>query len=139
MANRNKDGQYEIGYKKPPRDSQFQPGKSGNPKGRPKRSETVADVLQKELNSRVPILKHGKRQKISMLRAIIKQHLNKAAAGDAKSAAIFFNALRLWKTDSGDKLGALVQEFRALHLRHKAFEPSEKDIVAENQKNPEPR
>lgn len=109
--NSNKDGPYDVGYKKPPRHSQFQPGKSGNPNGRPKKNESVADVLQKELNSRVPILKDGKRTKISMLRAIFKQQLNKAASGDARAAAIFISALKLYKPDSGDNLGTLLQDF----------------------------
>ena len=113
----NKDRNYEVGYKRPPRHSQFQPGSSGNPKGRPKKSESVADVLQKELNTLVPVLKDGKRRRISMLRAIIKQHLNKAAAGDGRAAATLFSALKSYKSNSGDNLGALLLEFRALHLR----------------------
>ena len=32
--------EYEVGYKKPPKSGQFQPGKSGNPKGRPKKPQT---------------------------------------------------------------------------------------------------
>lgn len=112
----NKDERYQVGYKRPPRHSQFQPGKSGNPNGRPKKNESIADVLQKELNSRIPILKNGKRQRISMLRAVFKQLLNKAASGDARAAAIFISALKLYKPDSGDNLGVLLQEFRALHF-----------------------
>ena len=34
MTDTNKD--YEVGYKKPPKEYQFKPGVSGNPKGRPK-------------------------------------------------------------------------------------------------------
>jgi len=113
----NKDKEYAVGYKRPPRHSQFQPGKSGNPNGRPKKSESIVDVLQKELNSLVPILKDGKRRRISMLRAIIKQHLNKAAAGDGRAAATVFSALKSYKPNSGDNLGTLLQEFRTLHLR----------------------
>ena len=115
----------QVGYKKPPLHSQFQPGKSGNPKGRPKRSESVSDVLQKELNTLVPILKNGKKHKISMTRAIVKQLLNKAANGDWRAAAILFNALKLHKPDSGDNLGPLLQEFRALHLHRAGSESDE--------------
>src|SRR5580658_1440414 len=111
------DKEYAVGYKRPPRHSQFQPGKSGNPNGRPRKSESIVDVLQKELNSLVPVLKDGKRRRISMLRAIIKQHLNKAAAGDGRAAATVFSALKSYKPNSGDNLGMLLQEFRTLHLR----------------------
>jgi hypothetical protein len=134
----NKDKECEVGYKRPPRHSQFQPGKSGNPNGRPKKSESIVDVLQKELYSLVPVLKDGKRRRISMLRAIIKQHLNKAAAGDTKSMNILLNALRFYKTDNGDNLGVLVQEFRAIHLRHVASERSGKGVLSENEDNFKP-
>ena len=33
---------YEVGYGKPPKHSRFRPGKSGNPKGRPKGSKNKA-------------------------------------------------------------------------------------------------
>lgn len=52
-----------------------------------------------------------------MIRAIIKQHLNKAAAGDTRAAAVLFNLCRFQKVDGGDNLGSLLQEFRALYLR----------------------
>jgi hypothetical protein len=35
---------YEVGYGKPPQATRFQPGKSGNPKGRPKGSKKVPPV-----------------------------------------------------------------------------------------------
>ena len=33
----SKQGEYEVGNKKPPKEHQFKPGQSGNPKGPPKR------------------------------------------------------------------------------------------------------
>lgn len=53
-----------------------------------------------------------------MLRAILKQHLNKAASGDARSATLLFNTLKFQEPEVGDNLGALVQEFRAIHARN---------------------
>jgi len=107
-----------VGYKKPPRHTQFRPGQSGNPKGRPKKVATLPDIFSKELRARVPIVSNGKRTKVSMLVAIVKQHLNKAANGDSKAAAMVLNHLKEIKPGVGDSLSELVQEFRALHNRH---------------------
>ena len=41
---------YEVGYGKPPRKSQFKPGQSGNPKGRPKGRKGFSTILVEELS-----------------------------------------------------------------------------------------
>jgi hypothetical protein len=38
--NCNKPAEYEVGYGRPPKHTQFQPGQSGNPAGRPRTKET---------------------------------------------------------------------------------------------------
>lgn len=120
MDKKKREREYSVGYKKPPRHSQFAPGCSGNPKGRPKKVATLADILTKELRARVPIITNGKQKKASMLEVIVKQHLKKAASGDSKAAALVFNQLRENAPGAGDKLSELVQEFRAVHARHVA-------------------
>jgi len=47
-----KDG-YEVGYGKPPRATRFQPGRSGNPRGRPKgsRKKRPGDALGEKLKA----------------------------------------------------------------------------------------
>lgn len=37
---------YQVGYGKPPKDSQFKPGQSGNPAGRPKRKPSIKEELE---------------------------------------------------------------------------------------------
>jgi hypothetical protein len=117
MDKKKQREKYSVGYKKPPRDTQFKPGRSGNPKGRPKKIATLPSVFAKELRTRVPIIKNGKRQKVSMLEAIVKQHVNKAAGGDSKAAAFVFDQLREDMPGVGDRLSDLVQEFRAAYSR----------------------
>ncbi len=40
---------YEVGYGKPPRHTRFQPGRSGNPRGRPKDTKNLKTDLIEEL------------------------------------------------------------------------------------------
>jgi Family of unknown function (DUF5681) len=122
------DNGYSIGFKKPPQHTQFKPGQSGNPYGRPKKVDTVADVLGRELNARIVVVKDGKRQKVSMLRAIIKQNLNMAVKGDSRAFANFLKALTAHRPDGGDNLGALVQEFRAIHEQHKEIDQERRKV-----------
>ena len=54
------DGDYEVGYGRPPKETRFTPGKSGNPKGRPKRKRSLAADLRKEVERMVELLKMEK-------------------------------------------------------------------------------
>jgi len=44
---------YEVGYRKPPRHGRFQKGRSGNPKGRPKKATGFCTIVQQQLEIRV--------------------------------------------------------------------------------------
>ena len=84
----------EVGYKNPPRHSQFKKGQSGNPKGRPKGATNFATDFDRELKALVAVMENGKRTRISKRRAIVKQTVNKAAGGDPKAALIVLNEAR---------------------------------------------
>src|ERR1700687_1673760 len=94
IMDKNKKSYYPIGYKKPPRHTQFKPGQSGNVKGRPKGTKNFATVLDKELRTKIEVTENGKRKKISKRDAIVKQTVNKAAAGDPKATVIVLNEVR---------------------------------------------
>lgn len=80
MSNRNS---YSVGYRRPPAHSQFKPGKSGNPRGRPKRSVLGFDnFLHQELLSTVLIQTNGKPQKLSKFEVILKQIVKRAMEGN---------------------------------------------------------
>ena len=49
MTDDTSDDPFEVGYKRPPRQSRFQPGQSGNPRGRPKGSKNRVTALCADL------------------------------------------------------------------------------------------
>lgn len=86
--------EYEVGYGKPPRATQFKPGQSGNRKGRPKESQNFLTVLKNELNSQVVLTESGRRKQVRKQVVIVKQLVNKAAGGDLKAASLVMAEVR---------------------------------------------
>jgi hypothetical protein len=89
----NQPAEYEVGYRRPPKHTQFKRGSSGNPKGRPRRLKNLAAVFETALNERVPVNDNGKRKKITMFEAIAKRAVHKAAAGDQRALRLVID---LW-------------------------------------------
>jgi hypothetical protein len=77
---------YEVGYGKPPRQNQFPPGKSGNPRGRPKGALGLKAELKAELDEMVTITEGGKTRRIRKRRLVIKALAAKAAKGNVAAA-----------------------------------------------------
>jgi hypothetical protein len=82
MSANDREPTYEVGFGKPPKQTRFRPGISGNPKGRPKGKRNLATVLEKSLQEKVVINENGMRKVITKLEAAVKQLVNKAAGGD---------------------------------------------------------
>src|SRR5947207_11579881 len=77
------------GYGKPPKDKQFQKGKSGNPSGRPKKDKmfkSVSRVIRDNLLEEVEGMVNGKRRKMLRLEAIIAKQVSNALKGNIQAA-----------------------------------------------------
>lgn len=77
------------GYKNPPRHSRFQPGKSGNPKGRPKGSKNLETIVREEGAKKVTVNGPKGQRVVTITQAIVMQMATKAARGDRSSQRDF--------------------------------------------------
>jgi hypothetical protein len=79
---------YEVGYGRPPKDTQFKKGQSGNPAGRPKGTRNFKTDLEEELQERVRITEGGKSEEVSKQRALVKRTFEKGINGDMLAVAM---------------------------------------------------
>jgi len=91
---RDENGEYEVGYGKPPRHTRFKKGQSGNPRGRPKGSKNLTTLLGEALNEPVIVAENGGRRKITMREAIIKQLVKRSATADLRAIKILLDMVR---------------------------------------------
>ncbi len=78
-------GDYAIGYGKPPPDTRFKPGQSGNPKGRPKGSKNMKTLIEHELDQKIVVREGGARRQVSKREVVVKKIVNKALEGNDRS------------------------------------------------------
>ena len=81
-----KKGDYEVGYGKPPKATQFQKGQSGNPKGRAKGAKGLRTILTEVVHAKQTIQINKEPVTKSRLELTFLTQAIRAAAGDGKSA-----------------------------------------------------
>jgi hypothetical protein len=90
----------EGGYGRPPKDTRFKKGRSGNAKGRPKGTRNLKTDLASVLHARVAIREDGELRHVSRQEAMLLTLCAKALQGDTKASSQLFSMLT--KTENQD-------------------------------------
>ena len=93
---------YDVGYGKPPKDTRFKPGQSGNPSGRPKGAKNRRPALHKERMKEIILdeayrtitVRDGDRNvAVPMAQAVIRSLAVNAAKGQHRAQRLFAELL----------------------------------------------
>lgn len=82
---------YVVGYRRPPKTTQFTPGRSGNPKGRPKGPRSVAAVLRDIIQQKIAVTENGRTRRIPALEVIMRRLLNDAMRSDPRAVKLLLS------------------------------------------------
>jgi hypothetical protein len=97
-AESDQNADYDVGYRKPPVASQFKPGTSGNPRGRPKgvrSKKTVGEIFLKEASRKIPVIIDGRKLKMPAIDAVIRSIFALAMKGDVRSQKLILEKV-MW-------------------------------------------
>ncbi len=115
---------FGVGYGRPPIETRFKQGVSGNPRGRPKGARNFASIVAATLGERVVVNENGRRKRITKLEAAVKQLVNRAAGGEARSIQLLIGLVqageaRPAQADPSQATQADANVLRELHRRLK--------------------
>ena len=93
-------GDYEVGYGRPPVRTQFQSGRSGNPKGRRKGSNNLKTDVVKVLRTPIKLTDNGKPQKVSTQYGSLMRLRERALKGDPRSLDLLLKYAVMFNNDA---------------------------------------
>jgi hypothetical protein len=91
---------YAVGHGRPPQHSRFQPGRSGNPKGRPRGVRSVGDLVRKIVAAPVTISEGGRTRRAPRLEAILLRIAADAVRGDVRALRLLLQLTERYGEDA---------------------------------------
>ena len=79
-----------VGYGRPPIETRFKPGTSGNPRGRPRGVKSIGKLLVEALARRVTVQEGGRARKMRVQDIIVQGVVNDAARRNPQALKLLF-------------------------------------------------
>jgi hypothetical protein len=113
-----------VGYRRPPKAAQFKKGKSGNPRGRPKGSRNIGNVLLDVTGQKIAVTENGKTRRMPALEVVLRKVVNDAMQNDPNARRLFFTLVDryadLTETTVAPDIGQVLAEDREILDRYLA-------------------
>jgi hypothetical protein len=85
---------YRVGYGRPPTETRFKPGVSGNPKGRRKTIPSFSEVTEQVLNETIELRMGDRVLRMSNRQALVRSAIRQALAGKPRLLAVLPTIMR---------------------------------------------
>jgi hypothetical protein len=79
---------YKVGYRRPPKHTQFQKGQSGNVRGRPRGRKNTKTIILEAAYEPIEVTVNGRRKKMPKIHVAVAQLVNDAVKGDRKATEV---------------------------------------------------
>lgn len=93
-----------VGYRHPPKSTQFKPGESGNPKGRPRGSRTLASMLREVTEMKISVTEGGKVRRLPVLLVAFRRLVSDVVCGDRSALKFLLTLLTQYGQSSESKI-----------------------------------
>lgn len=116
----------KVGYCNPPKATQFKPGQSGNPKGRPKGARGLNTIVIEKMTEKLPVRTARGKRKMAKVEVMVQQSIDAGLGGNERERSKMLERYRAAVPDEpillpagvlpGEKDGAPPPEEFALDL-----------------------
>ena len=126
---------YAVGHGKPPKHTQFKPGQSGNPKGKPKGKLPTMTLISKQLEAKLTVTIAGQPKQMTRREALITALIRDARQGNERARRQVFDLLLLMEASasaepqaatSTEEDAALIEAYLKRHAAAPATKKSTK-------------